>query len=364
MRVVKHEFHRVRLPYEKPIKWAGSVEDGVDILLMSLFTGDGLKGVAEASVRLKWNSTTLKSLETVLEQVFLPTLYSVDIDEPAVVEAAFKRFREHPLAKSLLDIACWDLRAQARGLPFWSALGGISPAVPVSYTVTRRKPVDMARDAESARASGGFRFFKVKTGQGFEADDAALSSIRSAVGRDVTLLVDSNGAHSADEVPKVSEMMARFGVEYFEDPCALVPNSSYKSLEATSAIPFLIDDGCRSFRDGSLFIDAGATALSVKVMKTGLAESLMIGALAEKRGGVKVSVGISACSSFGAIAALSLAGALPEVVKRVPCEETFFFIAGGFLKDELAVENGSIMLPNEHSFDVLLDWRKIAARPA
>jgi L-Ala-D/L-Glu epimerase len=354
----RHEIRTLHLKYPHPIKWAGHMEDGMDVVLLILHTSDGAKGVAETSVRLKWHSASTRSFIATLEDVFIPALRGVDLEDEAATNECLSRVREQPLAKSLIDAACWDLRSAISGQPLWQRLGATNPTVPVSFTVTRAAPERMISAAMRAADEFGVRAFKIKTGQTFELDHAAVQGIRKAVGSDIELFADSNSGHQKAEVGNVSTMLSDNGVLYFEDPCPFLPNRQFQDVKESCAIPILVDNGCRSLRDGVLFVDAGAEALSVKVMKTGLSESLSIARRA-KEAGRKVSVGISATSSLGAIFALALASALPEEVKRIPCEETFFLTSGGYLNSELRVQDGSVQLPAMSSLFAAIDWKRV-----
>jgi L-alanine-DL-glutamate epimerase-like enolase superfamily enzyme len=334
------------------------MEEGMDILLLVLHTSDGAKGVAETSIRLKWHSASVRSFVATLEDVFIPVLRGVDLADEATTNACLSRVREHPLAKSLIDAACWDLRAGLSGQPLWKKLGASSPAVPVSFTITRAAPDAMIAGAQRAVTEFGIRAFKIKTGQTLELDRAAVHGIRAAVGPDVELFADSNGGHPKEDVPAWSQMLAEADVLYFEDPCGFLPNKQFQDVRKSCTLPILVDNGCRSLRDGILFIEAGAEALSVKTMKTGLSESLSIADRA-KNTGCKVSVGISATSALGAVFALSLASAFPDEVRRIPCEETFFLTSGGYLNDELRIQDGCVHLPSTSALSDVIDWRKV-----
>jgi L-alanine-DL-glutamate epimerase-like enolase superfamily enzyme len=354
----KYDIHVMRLPYARSIKWSGHMESGADIILLVLHTTSGFIGVSETPVRLKWNSASVRSFLATLEDVVLPVISGVDLSSPKDVNSRLSSVREHPLAKSLVDVACCDLRAAIARTPLWKALGATSASVPVSFTVTRAEPRVMATEAAMAVEKYGMRAFKIKTGQGAEIDRAVLRDVRSAVGRDAMLFADSNGGHAPEEVPLMSRILADEGVLYFEDPCALLPTRSFAKVASSCALPILVDNGCRSLRDARLFIDAGAKALSAKVMKTGITESLAIAKEAETVD-VKVAVGVSACSAFGAIAALSVSNALPASTRGIPCEETFFITAGGFLKEPLSIEGGCVELPKTPTTYELIDWKKV-----
>jgi L-alanine-DL-glutamate epimerase-like enolase superfamily enzyme len=358
LKYAAHRLHPLHIPYGRSIKWAGHIEDGVDVLLLVLQTTDGLRGVGETPIRLRWHAATLKSLMVVVEEVFLPALKEVDLEDEAAVDAFLSGYAEHPLAKSLIDAACWDLRARAAGVPLWQRLGAPDPDVDISWTVTRAPPQEMARQAEQAAATRGVRAFKVKTGQGFDVDRQAVSEIRRAVGAEASLYADSNGADDASLVPDMSMMLADHGVILFEDPCNLAPNDQFRSVQGTSRLPILVDNGCRSLAQARLFLGVGAKALSVKIMKTGITESRVISALAQARQ-AGVAVGISASSSVGALAALALSASLPPAARVAPCEETFFATMDDVLLDPLQIKDGKVRLPSTPGYEPLIDWRKV-----
>ena len=359
LKMTRHFFYPLHARYVRPVRWAGHVEAGVDVLLLVIETDQGLKGVGETPVRLNWHACTLKSLMVVLEEVFLPQMKTLDLADADAVKAFLGTFKEHPLAKSVIDTACWDLRARLAGVPLWQHLGATDSNVPISWTITRADPQDMAREAEMISERYGIQAFKVKTGQGIETDRIVLKNIRCVVGDKVALYADSNGAHHAAEVPDMSKLLAEYGVILFEDPCAFAPNYAFRSIMASSRVPILVDNGCRSVSDATLYLDVGAKALSVKVMKTGITESRVIANLARAQQ-ARVAVGISAATSLGAMNALALSASLPAEARCAPCEETFFATMDEILVDPLTIKDGSIKLPEISGYEALVDWKKVS----
>ena len=359
LKLTRHHFHPLRIPYVRPIRWAGHLKSGVDILLIVLETDGGLKGVGETPVRLNWHAATLKSLATVIEEVFLPQMTNVDLGDEAAIKDFLGGFKEHPLAKSLIDTACWDLRAQLAGVPLWRRLGASDANVPISWTVTRAAPKDMAREAGTAADTHGVRAFKVKTGQGDATDRAALQEIRSAVGDEAVLFANSNSGGTAAGVAQTSKMLADFGIVLFEDPrVPSLPTTAFAPSRPTHACPIMVDNGCRSIAEGSLYLDVGAQALSVKIMKTGITRSRVIAQLAKARQ-ARVAVGISATTSLGAITALSLSASLPDDARCAPCEETFFATMDDILHQPLQIKAGKVELPTTVGYAPLIDWKKV-----
>jgi L-alanine-DL-glutamate epimerase-like enolase superfamily enzyme len=352
--------HPVRIPYPRTIRWGAHSEDCADYLLIEIVTRDGLAGIAEGTVKTNWAGVTLRSLAVAIEEVFAPRLAGTDVADAASIASLLDRVPENRLAKAMIDVACWDLRAQAVGKPLWQLWGG-DRAVSVSWTVTRQPPAEMARDAERRVAAHGFRVLKIKTGQGPQIDLTALDEIRRAVGDGVRLYADSNGAYAPGDVAGFTATLKDCGVFLAEDPCRFRPDAAFEWLRKTSAVPLLVDGACRSLSDAALFLERGAEALSVKIGKSGFSESMDI-VHAARQYGAKCHVGMLAESSLGALAALQLAGSIPGREHWLPAEVSFFLtLPQEFLNVSPAIENGAIVLPDEPSFGKLIDWDRVRA---
>jgi L-alanine-DL-glutamate epimerase-like enolase superfamily enzyme len=180
------------------------------------------------------------------------------------------------------------------------------------------------------------------------------------VGDDAELYADSNGAHRVQDVPDMSKLLSDQGVLLFEDPCALVPNDTFRGIQKSSQLPILVDNACRSLADAQLFLDVSAEALSVKVMKTGITESHMISDLAKAKR-ARVAVGISAATALGAMNALALSASLAADSRCAPCEETFFATMENILIEPLTIEHGRVELPVLSGYESLIDWNRVSA---
>jgi L-alanine-DL-glutamate epimerase-like enolase superfamily enzyme len=350
----------VRIPLGRTVVWASSSESHADYMILELRAG-GLRGVAEGTVKLTFAAATLKTLAVAFEEIFAPRLLGVDAADDAALAKALGGIREHRLAKAMIDTAVWDLRAQAAGKPLWSLLGGASPSVKMSFTVTRDSPSEMARVA--LRAVGGHRIgmLKIKTGQGMERDAEALQAIRTVVGPGSAFYADSNRAYRPEEVSAFTGMLASHGVVAAEDPCAFAPDRAFAAIKGRSRVRLLVDGPCRSLETAHLFLEAGADALSIKLGKTGIGESLAIAA-ATKKAGARAHVGMLAEGELGALAAASLSAALggSGAEPWLPCEASYFLqLPEGVLRVPLVIANGALKLPETPGFAALVDWEKV-----
>jgi L-alanine-DL-glutamate epimerase-like enolase superfamily enzyme len=124
-------------------------------------------------------------------------------------------------AIAAVDIALWDRFARARGVALAVALGAFRDAVPV-YGSGGFCSYDDARLAEQLGgwASAGMSMVKMKVGADPDADPHRVAVAREAIGPDVQLFVDANGAYAArDGVRHAHELdRAGGGIRWLEEP--------------------------------------------------------------------------------------------------------------------------------------------------
>jgi L-alanine-DL-glutamate epimerase-like enolase superfamily enzyme len=355
MRLAEHSLHAYRLRYERPVRWSDIVEDAAPFVLLRLQSDTGHVGVAEITVKPTWCGVTARSLITTIEEVFLPLLETADLDDPTRVRALLDRIPENQAAKTLIDNACWDLSAARVGRPLWRQWDG-GGRVELSWALTRQAPPAMAAEAAAMVARHGFRTLKVKGGQGFDVDRAGMREIRAAVGEAVRLYVDANGAYGATEALDYAKAMADTGAVVVEDPCALVPDESFRRLQQESPVPLLVDFGCTSLRDAALFIERGAKALSIKPGRFGLSNARAMNELARPAGCFSV-VGLMGESVLGTLAGLQFAATLHS---PLPAELTWYLAMTEQITTMTPkIVDGAIDLPDGASLAALVDWRAV-----
>jgi L-alanine-DL-glutamate epimerase-like enolase superfamily enzyme len=348
MRLERWSLHFYRLPYAREVVWSNAVEDAGVFALLKLTSDQGLIGIAEGTVKATWSAVSPRSLAAALEDVLLPRVIGRDLDE---VPQAFAGIPENRLAKALIDNACWTLRAAAAGKPLWRLWGG-ARRVELAWTVTRRAPALMAAEAQQVCARHGFRTLKVKGGQGRETDLAALEQIRAAVGAQVDLYVDANGAYPREEAHGYVRAIAAAGASVAEDPSPLAPDAEFEALQRGCDIPILVDASCASATDARLYLERGARALSAKPGRLGLSETRAVAALAA-RAHAKVAVGIYAESLLGTLVSLQLPGSMPA-------EQAFYLtMTDQVAALELPVAGGCVELPETADYASLVDWDKV-----
>lgn len=123
------------------------------------------------------------------------------------------------MAISAVDSALWDLKARLLGLPLVSLLGRVRNGVPIygsggftSYSI------EQLQGQLGGWANDGIRRVKMKVGRDPERDPERVRAARAAIGSEIELFVDANGAYSRKQALAVAEAFADCDVRWFEEP--------------------------------------------------------------------------------------------------------------------------------------------------
>ena len=192
-----------------------------------IHTDEGVTGIGECFRR---QPSITKS---VIENVLAPSIIGKD---PVQTESRFRDMAQAGNALEIggaiwigiagLDIAMWDLRGKALGLPIYELLGGkVREQMPVYASSMKR---DMTPLEEAKRAISfvekGYSAYKLHSAVPGKIDDPAdqtintVSEVRKAVGDDIDILVDVNGAYSVHNSIEIGKQLEELGVFHFEEP--------------------------------------------------------------------------------------------------------------------------------------------------
>lgn len=123
------------------------------------------------------------------------------------------------MAVAAVDIALWDLKAKLLAVPLASLLGRARETVPIygsggftSYSDSR------LRTQLSDWVEQGISMVKIKIGRDPGRDPARVRAAREAIGPDVELFVDANGAFTPATAIATSLHLDGEAVSWFEEP--------------------------------------------------------------------------------------------------------------------------------------------------
>ena len=122
--------------------------------------------------------------------------------------------------RSAIDVACWDIKAQAASVPLYELLGGSDSRVRVyASSMDAHHDLDELADLHGGFADEGFTAFKTKVGDKSPDEEAhRIAEIREAVGSGADMFVDANQAWTVPEAIETVEAMASHGIDWVEEP--------------------------------------------------------------------------------------------------------------------------------------------------
>jgi L-alanine-DL-glutamate epimerase-like enolase superfamily enzyme len=226
MKIQQIKVNFVRLPLEEPLVGAPYMPGMLrEFFTVQVQTDDGIEGIGITG----FGGKLVRSLRAAMEDFG----ELIKGDDPLRTEQVTGKMRAASascgpggvaaLAISAIDIALWDIRGKAFGVPLARLLGGMRDKVPAyaSGALTRTTPTDKLERAASALVEKGYT--QIKTQMAVERLNPAqeverIRLIRGAVGPDVNLMVDINQRWSVAEAISIGHRVEDLGLGWLEDP--------------------------------------------------------------------------------------------------------------------------------------------------
>lgn len=262
---------------------------------------------------------------------------------------------ERAVAVGVLDMALWDCVAKIAGQPLYRLLterygGGAADDRVFVYAAGGyyypAKDLDALKDEMRRYLDLGYRLVKMKIGGAApDQDRRRIEAVLTVVGSGAALAVDANGRLDLEAALRMAEMLAPYGLRWFEEPgdpldYALQAELGrhYEGAMATGENLFALEEARNLIRYAGLRPDRDILQVD-PALAYGLVEYLRIIEMIEAHGWSRRS-----CIPHGGhqmalniAAGLGLGGteSYPEVFQPF----------GGFA-DGIAVEEGTVCLPD------------------
>jgi L-alanine-DL-glutamate epimerase-like enolase superfamily enzyme len=192
-----------------------------ELLTVGLTDEDGVTGYGEGRRSSLYDGSDPRRVQRALD-AYRPVLMQsgggeLEPAHPAQLLDACRQVCDEPVALAAIDLALWDRAGRRAGRPVAALLtDDPAPAIAVNATIGALDRAGAAQEAARA-AELGFGCLKVKVGVG---DDAGrLAAVRAAVGPQMELRVDANGAWDVEEAVRAIDALAPVGLELVEEPC-------------------------------------------------------------------------------------------------------------------------------------------------
>ena len=216
-----------------------------------------------------------------------------------------------------------------------AACGSWPEAVRDTVPVNSIIPAVAPATAHAMTLAAGCSTAKVKVAEG--DDEARVEAVRDALGTEGRIRIDVNGAWDVDTAVRNIGVLARYGLEYVEQPVATLEEMA--ELRRRVDVPLAADESVRT-ADDPLRVK-GLDAADIVVLKVqplgGVRRALEVAEAAALPAVVSSAVE----TSVGLAAGLALAAALPELPYACGLG-TASLLAGDVVADPLMPANGAL----------------------
>ncbi len=359
-----------------------------DTIVVELESDDGLVGIGETDLNAWIARACIEAPGThTMDRGLRSSLIGEDARDPRalweklyVASAMSGRRGAVVHALGAIDMALWDLRGKAEGVPCWQLWGEPARAELRPYASLqadacsledyRERMVDWAGRA----ARLGFGAVKLEATfsgpyahRGLAAPDeeivALVSAVRAALGEAPEILVDVQYAFdSVGRALAVAEALAPLGVFFLETPLWSDDLEGYAALAARSPVRIAAGEWLSTRHEFAELIDRGG----VQVVQPdigrvgGPSEALRVCALAAARG--RLVVPHAWKSGISAAAAAHLAVVTPQMpfFEFLPPELCSSRLRKELVVEELRFDGGHVPLPARPGLGVELDRDALA----
>lgn len=240
-------------PTSFPVPPGGGVALGVgravkrDAVIVKVTTDDGLVGWGE-SHHGRAHTAVAALLQTTLKQLV------VGMEATDTVGVWHKIYRGQlashgmgagcALAMSGLDMALWDIRGKAAGLPLYKLMGGAARGVPAyagGVALGYQPPAELVEEARP-HIEAGYRAVKLRVGDTVPHDIARMEAVRAAFGAEMDILTDANTAYRLEDVRRVMPAMDALGIGWLEEPFPPHDARLYREARSYGRTPLAVGE--------------------------------------------------------------------------------------------------------------------------
>lgn len=273
------------------LSWAGGNLRYWNTALVEVATESGLRGFGEAY----YPGLSAPLATRALVHNFAPLLLGEDAREATRLlhtmrakSRAWGKAGISFMVAGSIEVALWDIKAQALGVPLHDLLGGKAHD---AITVYASGGMDASREQTIAEMEGylerGFRAVKIRVGRSITEDVEKVRLCREVLGRDVELMVDAVMGHnpapfSAKEALACIRAIEKYDISWFEDPVGNRDHEGCAFVRRNTSVPIAAGETAVGVHDFLPYFEAGALdyVQPDPTHSGGIAECLTVAALA------------------------------------------------------------------------------------
>jgi O-succinylbenzoate synthase len=236
------ELREIRLPLKEPFRISSGVCAERRICLLELRHPDGGSAWAEcvAGEQPNYSPETIDTAWLAITEWLAPRVLGRRFAGPPEVHAVLARgVCGHHMAKAAVEMGCWALAAERRGVPLAELLGGTRERIATGISLGIQASPEALVERARAAVAAGYRKVKLKIEPG--ADVAYVRAVRGALGPAAHLMADANSAYTLDDADHLAELDA-FDLMMIEQPLAQDDLVRHAALQRRLRTPICLDE--------------------------------------------------------------------------------------------------------------------------
>jgi L-alanine-DL-glutamate epimerase-like enolase superfamily enzyme len=189
------------------------------------------------------------------------------------------------LALSGIDMALWDIRGKAAGMPLYELLGGTRrrlPAYAGGISLGYQPKESLAEEAQGY-VERGYRAVKLRFGDGAAQDIERSLHVRKVLGERIDILADANTVYTMADARRVLPVLADIRAGWLEEPFACNDFASYRAAaKITPLVPIAAGENHYTRFEFAQLLEAGAVQVWQPDLSKcgGVTEAVRIAAIA------------------------------------------------------------------------------------
>lgn len=350
----------------------GQVED-VDRMVIRVDTDAGLTGWGEMRTFLSPEATKSIIEEGIASWVIGRSPYEVE----GFRRQMFVEYTNADMFFAPIEIACWDIVGKDLEKPIYELLGGwTAPAmtrrtaipdqdatlrVDAAYCVGILPP-EASREHAAKALEAGYTVLKTKAGRDWRQDVERMVAMHDEVDGRLDFRLDPNQGWSLEDAVRVGATLQDAGVylQYMEQPIRVDAHSSLARLRQRTAQPIGPNEDTYIARNLREMIERGALDVAVLDMTPagGIAAVRQLAGIAE-------DAGVPAthhCAFDLGVRTAAIAHTVSGVPGfTLPPDTVYYAWEDDILTEPIAIEDGSIVVPDGPGLGVEVDEDALAA---
>jgi L-alanine-DL-glutamate epimerase-like enolase superfamily enzyme len=279
--------------------------------------------------------------------------------DPRNLEAYHRDCPFEPRLKSGLEMALWDVAAQAAGVPLAVLLGGIVREEVELAACMGIQPYAVAGEIARFYVEQGYSTLKTKAGADPAEDLEMVRGIRDAVGDRLRLRIDPNRAYTPAQALDLARRLEEYGLEYLEQPIPAEPLEDAVRLRHGTRTPIALNESVTDPASAWEILrrEAAAVLLPDTPQAGGILPCVKIGHLCE-------AAGVPAVMHCGhdmgpkTAAMVHVAAACPAY--SLANDSTYYGLESDVTREPLPIVRGRIRVPTRPGLGVECDPELLA----